>query len=630
MLQLIRSKVSSIFIKALFGVLVVSFAIWGIGDIFLGSPGGRAAVTVGDVSYNSAEVLDRFDRTRRAMRLPPRYDEALRGEILDNVIESMVEAGLFEAESRALGLTVSDGQLKSWIASAPAFQDETGRFSPEAFRRALFDARMGEGEFFASLRGDLVRAQIAGAVAGAAAPPDVLAETLFAHREERRVVRAVAIPAASIPNPGEPDSAQLRAHYEETRADYMAPEYRGGVYVALEPDELAREILVPEADLRAEYEARLDGFTEPARRDLEQYIFADEAAARAAADGLSGPLGADAAADSLARAAGSAGVALEGVVAADLSGEAERAAAFDTPPGRASAPVETPFGWKVFLVRSATEERVRSFEDARAEVRLDLARDKALDAMFELANAFEDALAGGASIEEAAREIDVSPRRVDAVDAHGLGMDGVPVEGPPAGRRFLAALFDTERGLQSDLVETEDGGYVLMRVDRAVEARQRDLHEVEAAVRADWRAERRLDLAGERALRLAEASRGGVGLEAAAGREGLAVARVGPFARSGEGVGAGGWPDDLAAVAFDLSRGDIGVAESGTVVAVAELVEIRPAARGGNDGAWTRLVEGLSAGMAQDYAEAYLASLRARHSASIDRGYIDSLMADSQ
>ena len=56
MLQFIRSQVTSIFVKILFVLLIVSFAIWGIGDVFFGSPAGKVAVQVGDDEIGRAHV----------------------------------------------------------------------------------------------------------------------------------------------------------------------------------------------------------------------------------------------------------------------------------------------------------------------------------------------------------------------------------------------------------------------------------------------------------------------------------------------------------------------------------------------------------------------------------------------
>ena len=87
MLQFIRSKVTSIFIKVLFGILILSFAIWGIGDIFLGQERGETTVSVGDIDYNSDDITREFDRTRKAMRLPPEYVALVKPQILDSVID---------------------------------------------------------------------------------------------------------------------------------------------------------------------------------------------------------------------------------------------------------------------------------------------------------------------------------------------------------------------------------------------------------------------------------------------------------------------------------------------------------------------------------------------------------------
>ena len=75
MLQFIRSKVTSIFIKVLFGILILSFAIWGIGDIFLGNKDGEAVISIGDKDYNANEFLSEYEKARRAMRLPPEYED---------------------------------------------------------------------------------------------------------------------------------------------------------------------------------------------------------------------------------------------------------------------------------------------------------------------------------------------------------------------------------------------------------------------------------------------------------------------------------------------------------------------------------------------------------------------------
>ena len=94
MLQIIRSKVTSIFVKILFLLLIVSFAIWGIGDIFFGSPAGKVAVEVGDeVRYTTQEVASEFETARRRIGVPLTAAQAMQLGVLDQVIESMASPG---------------------------------------------------------------------------------------------------------------------------------------------------------------------------------------------------------------------------------------------------------------------------------------------------------------------------------------------------------------------------------------------------------------------------------------------------------------------------------------------------------------------------------------------------------
>ena len=631
MLQFIRSKITSIFIKILFCLLILSFAVWGIGDIFLGSPTGRAAINVGKITYNSAEVLEQFDRARRAMRLPPQYDELLRPQILNSVIDSLTETGLYEAESRKLGMAAGDELLKNWVGSAPAFRDQLGQYNPDIFRQTLSRAGLSEAEFFKTLRSDIKRDQINAAISGEASVPDTLAETLFNYRAERRVANVVRLSVGAITDVPEPTGAELRAHYDASKANYMAPEYRSATYVSLTPDELAKEILIPEDNLRAEYDTRQGEFVTPATRDLQQFLFADEAAANAATAVLTGPLDLEGIANSLTDAAGAdSSISLGQLAAADLSNEAERKAAFETELGKISPPVETPFGWKVFLVKSALEQSVRTFDDVKAIIRLELAREKALDALFELSNAFEDALAGGSTVAEAAREIDVTLHRLEAVNAAGRGKDGTLVEGLPPSPRFLATLFSTDKRAQSGLVETENNGYFLLETGAVIETRQRNYSEVEATVRQSWTGEKRLSISNTLAQALAEKSKGGIGLTAAAAELGYSLARVGPFDRSGGGLDTSVYPADMAPIVFELSKADVGLAGSETGTSVVELVEIIGADRRQQKTAWSGVIKQLNTAAQQDYEDTYLTSLRGHHNVSIDRGYIDRLMAESQ
>ena len=56
MLQAIRSRASSIVVQVLFGLLILTFALWGIGDIFRDRGSDTTVVTVGGIKIPAEEV----------------------------------------------------------------------------------------------------------------------------------------------------------------------------------------------------------------------------------------------------------------------------------------------------------------------------------------------------------------------------------------------------------------------------------------------------------------------------------------------------------------------------------------------------------------------------------------------
>ena len=75
MVQAIRSKAGSLVVKGLFGLLILTFGIWGIGDIFRNRPTDTVIVTIGDQSIR-AEDLQAAVR-RELERLSARFGGAI-------------------------------------------------------------------------------------------------------------------------------------------------------------------------------------------------------------------------------------------------------------------------------------------------------------------------------------------------------------------------------------------------------------------------------------------------------------------------------------------------------------------------------------------------------------------------
>ena len=143
---------------------------------------------------------------------------------------------------------------------------------------------------------------------------------------------------------------------------------------------------------------------------------------------------------------------MKDVTESDLIDLYERKTAFETPVGQISSVIKTLFGWKVFFPFKDTPEVITPLSAVRQKLRDELSNEKALDDIFDLTNVFEDSLAGGASIEQAAREINFRSSKLKSIDNNGKSENGVIIGGITAQKQFLSSVFETPVGEQSQLL----------------------------------------------------------------------------------------------------------------------------------------------------------------------------------
>lgn len=626
MLQFIRSKVTSIFVKILFVLLIVSFAIWGIGDVFFGSPAGRVAVKIGDdVRYTTQEVATQFEDARRRLGVPLTAEQAMQLGVLDQVMQNLVTEGLMRAAIQSLDLSVGTDRVVQFVRTR--FVDQTGQFDRARYQTFLANNGWTEDEFVSRLRQDFARRQLIDALSAVDAAPAPVVDRLLAYREERRVAQVVAIPAAAIAEPPAPDAATLDGYYEAGKARYEEPEYRSVTWAAIAPATIAKDIDVPEDELRAAYDEHAGRFATPERREVQQILFDTEAAARAARDRIES--GEDFAAVARDTAGiDEAGLGL-GLLTRDGLPDGTADTVFALSQDGVSAPVESPFGWHLFRVLAIQPGITTPFEDAKAELRNEIAHDRALDRVYEVANKLEDALAGGATLEEAAKAQELPIRKVEGLARSGARKGGGQAEGLPGGQ-FAELAFETPRGQQSSLGEGDGGSFFVLRVDSVEAPRTPSLDEIRSRVLADWTADRRLELAEERADALAEKARNGGDLEALAAADAFRAAELPPVTRNGRGV-PDGYPGTLAATLFGIKdSGGVAVTADDTQALVVRLVRVEPADPAASPEVRDSIASQIAQGVESDVIELLLANLRERFGVEVDTASVARLYEPGQ
>ena len=463
-------------------LLIAAFALWGINDIFRG--GGNAAVLVGPERVSVQELARAYDRQiQQIQRETPRFTREQADELGlgQRIVEVLTAQAALDAKASELGLTLSDQQLLASIESIPAFQNPfTNRFDRQTYLSILgengYPGQLGARAFETQLADELARGQLVDAALGGVSAPETFARIRNAYEQERRTVRALFLPPSLVDEPAAPSDADLQAFIMENAAIFERPELRRFTLVRVSPDLFERDVELAEADLEALYQFRLETgeLTDPATRSFTQWPASDEASALAAAERLASGAAADAVAAEFSLGESAPFMDVQAFEVPDAA-IAEAVFAMDRGEVRA---LEGRLGWRVVRIDSATDPVAPTFEEARSDLIEELAGDEAEAMMLDALALFEEARAGGATLEEAALTARLPAERLDFLSSEGVTADGLRAATLADQAEILEQAFSLPVGFAGDVTGFGEGGYFVLRVDAIETPRLPEVDEV--------------------------------------------------------------------------------------------------------------------------------------------------------
>jgi peptidyl-prolyl cis-trans isomerase D len=471
---------------AVMGLLVLSFAIWGINDIFRGF--GRSTVAkIGSTEIPIEEFRrvynERLQQLSRQVGQPVTPEQASAAGLDRQVLSEMVaEAGL-DQRIRQLRLAIPDSEIVERITADPTFKSPTGSFDRLRFQQLIRSAGYTEQRFIAEQRKVALRREIVDSLTAALPVPKAWLSAINQFQNEERSIAYLQLGPAQAGDIPQPTADELNKYFEARKILFRAPEYRKVSTVQVTPADLGKWMDISEADIKAAYEEHHNRYVTPERRHVEQMVFpkiedADTAAARLK-DGLT-----------FAALAGERGlkdqdIDLGTVPKSEIVDPAVADAAFSLKEGEVSAPIKGRFGTVIVTVIKIEPEQTKPLADVTAQIRNDIAAERAKSQVRALHDQIEDARAGGSTLEEAAKKANLQLVNYE-IDRSGRDPSGKPVSNLPHAADVIAAAFTSDVGVENDPV-TADGGYVWYDVTTITPAHDRTLDEVKSEVEARWR-----------------------------------------------------------------------------------------------------------------------------------------------
>ena len=197
------------------GVLIVSFGVWGIADIFKGF-GQSTLAKVGrtEISTEAFRQIytDKLQQLSRQFGRPLTQEQARLFGLDRQVLQQTIAEAALDEEARRMGLGQSDAETMRMVHNDPNFKGVSGQFDPARFAAVIRQFGYSEQRYLAEQRRVSLRRQIAGTISAGLEPPKAMLDVLTRFQNEQRSIDYIKL-----------DAAQAGSHRSRPRPRRLPP-----------------------------------------------------------------------------------------------------------------------------------------------------------------------------------------------------------------------------------------------------------------------------------------------------------------------------------------------------------------------------------------------------------------------
>ncbi|MDB5458003.1 MAG: rotamase [Caulobacter sp.] len=537
MLAGFRTFAKSPFAVVLFGLLIVSFAVFGISDVFKG-PTGDWVVSAGSRSMSSAAFKARFDNYRkdaeqRAGGEPITPEAAVQRGLDRQILNELALQESIAELIHKIGVRPSDKlvadvvhqQMSQLPPNVRPFDAITGKFDSKLYNALLAQNNLTPTLYEASLRDEIAQAHFFSGAAIGLRVPRVYSALQAAYGLETRDLAAFVINPASVAQPAAPTDAQLQAFMKEHAAQLTLPEFRVLSIVRFSAKALEPTVTVDAAEVQKTFDFRKDTLATAETRSLAQIVAPDTKTAQLIAQRLTkGEVPAV-----VARAYGKDVVMVSDKPKSALPDRKVADAAFALAAGQVSAPIAGDLGISVIKVTKITPGKPADLAAARPGIEAELRAEAAQAKAYDQTQAYEDAHSGGSDLVAAGSKAGAMVVTTAPVAAQGVDQTGQPVPGLTP--EVMKAAFALPAGGESEITEAGKGEYYAVRVEKIIPSALPPLDTVRPQLTQAWMMNQMVERLQAKAEELAARVRKGESLETVAASVGGQVQRVAGVSR---------------------------------------------------------------------------------------------------
>lgn len=620
MLQFLRSNAGSWIIKILMGLIIISFAAWGIADIFVKDPNATVVASVDGHKITSLDV--KHEVINYGNLISKQFGQEFNLEALKqqgmhrNVVQNLLKEAASKRFAEKFNLRVGEGQIRDSILKNPMFRTEDGQFNPEHFKRFMGMMGKSEAAYIFDTQRRIIQSALSDTLGGDIKPPSLLIDDMYNFKNEKRVAQYIKIPNASM-TPPQPTDDELKKYHEEKADKFMAPEYRSFKLIKLSSKEEATKIQISDDELKKLYDDNIQEYTRPEKREIDAFITHDLDAAREVKNQLIAKKEPQAIVDTM----GKEKVTYNdwGLVTSDDIPEEIKDAVLILPLGEISEPLQTKDGFYITRIKKIEKAGVDSFETVKPHIAEKEKLARATDQLIDRTNKIDEKVAEGLSIEDVAKEMNLVIQHVDLVDNMGVAKVQTeeskdPLKAPT--QEIVQTAFVSPLKEVTSVQENAQGEYFVLKVEEIVPKTLKPLDDVKEQVKKLWTMQQQKEMAEKKAQEIVDEIKKGQALVTFAKANNLEVITTEEFTRDGKPL-KGVFPRNVLMTLFKEKPNGVEMGQSGDSYVVAQLERIIPITTKEKENE-EKIIKSLEKDLKRDIMDQFQEALLKKYNAHID------------
>jgi peptidyl-prolyl cis-trans isomerase D len=469
-----------------FGIVIliaIVFAFSGIGSLSMSGSGADTAVTVNGEKVTELSVQRAINgEKRRILSENEGLDAAILTDelIRPQVVEQIIGRKLLTQAAKSAGMGVSSRTTSKLLLATPAFQSDDGRFDQDLYLYTIRNQGYTSGTFLEMLKGDMLIEQYVRGFMASGFTTDNEVDFLASITEQQRDYYYLTLPLQSSVNAIDLSAEQVETYYQANKQSYQAAEQVVIDYIELNPALFSATQTIPEEQSRARYEEQLETLDATTSRQAAHILLADPSDETLSE--INQKLAAGESFEALAKEysedVGSADFGGDlGYTSGDTFPESFEAALEALQLGEVSAPVSTDSGTHLIKLLDIQEQTI-DFDTERGRIEQELIAELTDVWLVEKLANLKELSYNAESLAEIADDLELTAQVSEPFSRAGAA-------GISSNKTVVKAAFSAEvleDSYASEVLELGDDRYVVLKLNKAIPARQKELAEVKGTV----------------------------------------------------------------------------------------------------------------------------------------------------